>query len=101
MGLPSVNTLRVFTMVALFRGLKLLTLLLIILRGTKSFGISYQGLTLGLLGVYNILMSSSLKLIFSRRSPRLFAGFSEFFSPTLGDSKIIITKILFLSIITK
>ena len=111
-GLPFVNTLRVFTIwrynieiifslksllifdkkVTLFRGLKLLPLLLIILRDTKPLGTLYRGLTLGLLGVYSILTSSSLKSIFSRRSPRLFS--LEFFSPTIGGSKILIISLV-------
>ena len=85
--------------VVLFRSLKLLPLLLIILRDTKPSSTSYRGLTLGLL--YNILTSLSLKSIFSRRSPRLFAlEFSlEFFSPTIGGSEVLITSLL--TIITK
>ena len=83
---------------ALFRGLKLLPLLLIISRGTKPSSTSYRGLTLGLLGVYSILTSSSLKSIFSRRSLGLFAGFSsfssEFFSPSIGGSKVLISNII-------
>ena len=86
--------------VALFRGLKLLPLLLIISRGTKPSSTLYRGLTLGLLGVYSILTSSLLKSIFSRRSLRLFVGFSKFsssldyFSPTIGGSKVLITSSL-------
>ena len=89
--------------IVLFRGLKLLPLLLIILRDIKPSSTSYRGLTLDLLGVYSILISSSLKSIFSfqRYSLGLFTGFSlfslvslEYLSPILGGSKVLITSLL-------
>ena len=94
-------------MIVLFRDLKLHLLLLIKLRDIKSLDTSYRDLTLGLLGVYSILISSLLKSIFSsqRRSSRLFVGFLEFsleyHSPTIGDSKVLINSILLLLTHTK